>query len=650
MPSINRRQLTTGVAFAALMAFAPRAFAAEIADIIYSGGTILTMKDGAPRAEAVAVKGGRIIATGAAADVMKLKGPNTKLIDLKGRTMLPGFIDPHGHVTLGGLMGLSANLLPPPDGTVNSIAALQGTFRDYIKANAERIKLANVVIGFGYDPAQLKEQRNPTKQELDAVTTEFPVVAIHQSGHIATFNSKALQLAGYTAATPNPPGGVIVRMAGSNEPNGVLEEAAWLGSLSKVFGNIGPTGLVALAKAGIELWSSYGYTTAQEGRATPGLATVLKSMADKGELPIDVAVYLDTSAGKEYTKANVSQNYVSHFRVAGGKLVIDGTPQGFTAWRDRPYYDPVGNYPPDYKGVHDVSNQEVMDTYEWSYANGIQVLTHSNGEGASDLLIAAIKNAQKKYGKLPVRPVLIHGQFQREDQVDSFVEMGVFPSLFPMHCYYWGDWHRDHTVGPVHGDNISPTGWYRKRGSMFTTHSDAPVTYPDTMRVLSATVNRRTRSGDILGPAQRVPADVALKAMTLWAAVQYGEEANKGSIEVGKIADFVILTKDPTATDPDKLDDIKVAETIKEGISVYVASPEKLQKKASLGKGMDNPVSDFLNVLMAQRELKELPPEQRTAEKRLEIASSPLEMGCVGNIVFDITRTILGDEDALDLA
>jgi hypothetical protein len=147
-----------------------------------------------------------------------------------------------------------------------------------------------------------------------------------------------------------------------------------------------------------------------------------------------------------------------------------------------------------------------------------------------------------------------------------------------------------------------------------------------------------------------VPADVALKAMTLWAAVQYGEEANKGSIEVGKIADFVILTKDPTATDPDKLDDIKVAETIKEGISVYVASPEKLQKKASLGKGMDNPVSDFLNVLMAQRELKELPPEQRTAEKRLEIASSPLEMGCVGNIVFDITRTILGDEDALDLA
>lgn len=649
MPSINRRQLTTGVAFAALMAFAPRAFAAEIADIIYSGGTILTMNDRAPRAEAVAVKGGRILAAGASADVMKLKGPNTKLIDLKSRTMLPGFIDGHGHMTIGGLMGVCAILLPPPDGGGNSIAALQGILRDFIKAQPERIKAANVVIGFGYDQAQLKELRHPTKQELDAVTTEYPIMAIHQSGHIAAVNSKALQLAGYSATTPNPNGGVIQRMAGSNEPNGVLEETAFWGAMPKIIGTIGATGLTALAKAGAELWASFGYTTAQEGRATPALSNVLKSLGDKGELLIDVAAYGDAVDGRDFIKANASSKYVNHYRVAGGKIVIDGTPQGFTAWRDRPYYDPVGDYAPDYKGVHDLSNQDVIDTFDWAYANGIQVITHSNGEGASDLLIAAIKNAQKKHGKLPVRPVLIHGQFQREDQVDSFVEMGVFPSLFPMHCYYWGDWHRDHTVGPVHGDNISPTGWYRKRGSMFSTHHDAPVTYPDSMRVLAATVNRRTRSGDILGPAQRVPAEVALKAMTLWVAHQYGEENEKGSIEVGKLADFVILTKDPTATDPDKLDEIKVVETIKEGTSVYVASPEKLQKKASLERGMGSPVSDFFTLLMAQRELKELPPEQRTAEKRLEIASSPFEMGCVGNIVFDIQRTILGDEGALDL-
>ena len=203
-------------------------------------------------------------------------------------------------------------------------------------------------------------------------------------------------------------------------------------------------------------------------------------------------------------------------------------------------------------------------------------MTHANGEAASDLLIAAIKDAEASHEPADRRPVLIHGQFLREDQVDAFKRLNVFPSLFPMHTFYWGDWHRDRTVGPTNADNISPTGWLVKRGMKFSSHHDAPVAFPDSMRVLDATVTRRSRSGDIIGPDQRVDVITALKAMTIWPAYQHFEEKEKGSLEVGKLADLVILSDDPTAINPEKLDQIKVLQTIKEGRQVYAAgNPEK---------------------------------------------------------------------------
>ena len=286
--------------------FVSGAHAAETADIIYSGGPILTMDDANPRAEAVAIKDGRILAVGTAGDVMALKGAGTTMVDLGGRTLLPGFIDAHGHVTMGGLQAASANMLPPPDGTNSDIAQIQQNLRDWAAANADLVKQVNLILGFGYDESQLKEQRPPNRQELDAVSTTYPVVVVHQSGHIAAFNSKALELVGYTAATPDPEGGVIRREEGSQQPNGVVEEVAWISVLPKVLGNVGATGMKALAKAGTELWASFGYTTAQEGRATPGIANVLKAVAAEGGLKIDVVSYVDVLVDRDYVKANQS--------------------------------------------------------------------------------------------------------------------------------------------------------------------------------------------------------------------------------------------------------------------------------------------------------------------------------------------------------
>ena len=216
---------------------------------------MITIDDAAPRAEAVAVKDGKILAVGRKEDVLKTQGANTKLVDLGGRAMLPGFVDAHGHVFGGGMQALAANLLAPPDGEVRDIAGLQKTLRDWMAANKAAVDKIQLVVGFGYDNSQLAELRHPTRDELDAVSRDVPVLVIHQSSHLGCANSKALEIGGITAATPDPEGGVIQRRAGGKEPNGVLEETAMFPLLMKLLGRIGAEGAGQFVRSGSELWA-----------------------------------------------------------------------------------------------------------------------------------------------------------------------------------------------------------------------------------------------------------------------------------------------------------------------------------------------------------------------------------------------------------
>jgi predicted amidohydrolase YtcJ len=618
----------------ALMTAASSAAVAQPADRIWSGGPILTMNDQAMRVEAVAESGGKIVAVGSKADVMKLKGPNTKVIDLKGRTLLPGFIDPHGHMVVGGLQALSANLLAPPDGKITDIPGIVQTMREWIAANKDAIEKTQLIIGFGYDQATLKERRHPTRDELDAISTEIPIMLVHQSAHFGAVNSKALEVAGITAATKDPAGGVIRRKAGTEEPDGVLEELAFASLAFKLLPRVGPSGMEVFAREGARMWARYGYTTAEEGKAMPDVAKLLKRMADEGAFAIDVVAYVDALTDRDYIVANQSRTYTNRFRVGGAKLTIDGALQGFTAWRDKPYYKPVGDFPPGYSGYPSATAEQVMDSVRWASQEKVQLIAHANGERASDLLIAAHTAARARFpDAAALRPVLIHGQAQREDQVESYRRLDVIPSLFPMHTYYWGDWHLDHTVGPEDGANLSPTGWVRKRDMIFTTHHDAPVAFPDSMRVLDATVTREARgSGRIVGPAQRVDVITALKAMTIWAAYQKFEEQTKGSLEVGKLADMVILSTDPTAIDPTKIDEIKVTETIKEGATVFKLDARE-QRKAALmsrpGSDGSNTFARFLQVQAAARDVESLPPALRGPGAARYFLNAAHDKGCV---------------------
>jgi predicted amidohydrolase YtcJ len=633
-----------GVSVLALGVFTLSAEAlAQTADTIYHNGPIITMDNDASLAEAVAVESGEIIAVGTKEKVLATKGNATVLIDLRGRTMLPGFVDAHGHVMGGGLQALSANLLAPPDGEVRDVASLQQTLKDWMAENKRAVDKMQLVVGFGYDNAQLAELRHPARDDLDLVSSEVPICLIHQSGHIVSVNSKALELGGITADTPNPAGGVIQRREDGKEPNGVLEETAAFPLLVKLLERAGPEGSAQFAKAGAELWARFGYTTAQDGRTMPGALATMKSVAEAGEFHIDVISYLDVLIDRELIKREVSQEYQNRFRVAGAKLTIDGSPQGFTAWRDRPYYKPVGNFPPGYSGYASATPQQVGDAIDWAYQNNIQILVHANGEAASDQLLAYIDAARSKHGSQDRRSVLIHGQFLREDQVDALNRLDIMPSLFPMHTFYWGDWHREHTVGPQLADNISPAGWCIRRGMKFSTHHDAPVAFPDSMRVLDATVTRRSRSGDIIGPEHRVDVMTGLKAMTIWPAWQHFEEASKGSIEVGKVADFVILDRNPLEVDPETLDQIKVTETIKEGTTIFTLAAKEKPNALSANDRTSLAFNNLL-LVMSQANSQLSSDHQSARQTRGSVTTPPCAACMCGTLsrLVDLTATSNG--------
>lgn len=542
------------------------------ADTIYFNGNVITLDSNELMAEAVAVKDGKILAVGDNETMMSLSNQDTHQVDLKGKTMLPGFVDGHSHLSGVAIQAVTANLLPPPDGPGQNIAMLQRTLRDFM-ATSEMVKQHSVVIGFNYDDSQLEEGRHPNRHELDAVSTEMPIMITHQSGHIGVYNSKALEMFGINAESDDPSGGIIQREAGSKEPNGVLEENAHFALLYKIIPPFTVKENVAAMKAAEMQYLSNGFTTIQDGKTDPTTLGLMAQYATDGGFTADVVVYADVAGMTDHTILNGplhSGEYVNRFRIGGVKLTFDGSPQGKTAWFTKPYLVAPSGQDASYSGYPAFTDAEALKWYLMAYENNWQMLTHTNGDAAIDQLIKIANQTAKAFPGKDRRTVMIHGQFLREDQIAAIDDLGIFPSLYPMHTFYWGDWHRDSVAGPERAENISPTGWLIDRGVKFSIHSDAPVTFPNSMRILDSAVNRTTRSGAVLGKAQRLRPMDALKAMTIWPAYQHFEESSKGSLEVGKLADMVVLDENPLTVDPVKISAIKVVQTIKEGVSVYI--------------------------------------------------------------------------------
>lgn len=535
------------------------------ADAIYVGGTIVTMSDAQPRAEALAIKDGKILALGARPEVENAhKGATTKTVDLGGRTLMPGFIDGHAHGQQFGMQAVGANLLAPPDGRVNTIDEIVARLKTF--GEGPDVDKTGWIFGVGYDDALLG--RHPTRQDLDKVSTTVPVMATHISGHFAVVNTLGLERIGYDASTSNPEGGVIRREADGKTPNGVLEELA---AIPKMLAAITPTtqeGKDYFLKRGVAMAKSYGYTTLNEGRMFGSMHGAMVDAARRGLLDIDVIGWMDYT-GKSELDTSFSTTYANHYRLGGLKITLDGSPQGRTAWRTQPYLLPPDGQQTGYRGYPAIPDTKQVEAYlDEAYAKGWPVKVHTNGDAAIDQLFAALEPVVTRRGVKPGQTILIHGQFIRPDQVLKLKPLGVFPSMFPMHTFYWGDWYTQ-IVGPEQAQRISPMRAILNTGLHATSHSDAPVALPNLMQVAWATVNRTSRSDVVIGPDERVTPLEAMKMITLWGAEQFGEASSKGSLEPGKRADMVILSDNPLTIDPMRLNAVVVLETIKDGRTVF---------------------------------------------------------------------------------
>ncbi len=547
---------------------------AEPADHVFIGNNIITMTPGfvenrKARPTALAVRGEKIIWMGHRRQADALIGDGTRVHDLGDRSLLPGFIDAHGHLTFLGATVPLANLAPPPVGPVTSFETLTRTLRDYIEAN--QIPDGSWVVGFGYDDSLMDEKDHPDRRVLDAVSTTHPIALVHVSGHLATANSLGLQRAGIDAESADPAGGFIRRYPDSREPTGVLEESAAYPLQAQIMQPRGnPLDMVSSA---LTVYAENGITTVQEGGAQASTLKLLQAAAEADLLNLDVIAYLRVSSDDLTVVDGIPfSRYRNRLKVGGVKMMLDGSPQGKTAYLTEPYHVPPPGQPADYRGYPILADAVVDDMIAAYLDARIPILAHANGDAAADQMINAIGRAA------PVtdhRTVMIHAQTVREDQLDRMRELGIVPSFFSAHVFFWGDWHRDSVLGPARGSRISPTRSAWDREMPFTLHNDAPVVPPDMIRLIWATANRTTRSDQVLGADQRLTTFEALSAVTRMAAYQNFEEAEKGTLEAGKLADLVVLSENPLEMDPADLLELRIEETWSRGAPVFEAESDQ---------------------------------------------------------------------------
>lgn len=564
---------STAIAFVLLAWSGTTLLAADIsaADTIFFGGDIVTVNEAKPTVEALAVKDGLIVAVGDREMIeQEHKDESTKIIDLAGKTLLPGFIDAHSHYINSLSVANQAQVYAPTSGPGKDVESIIATIRKF--AEERKIPKGELIVAYGYDDTVMPDGRLLNRDDLDAAFPENPVRVDHVSMHGTVLNSLALKKYGYSAATETPPGGVIVRKEGTNEPYGLIMETAYL-PVAEQSEAMTPEQEIEAAKAGQMLYAQAGITTAHEGLTHLANFQTMKRASDAGANIIDVVAYpFITDVDKIAAELPVSEwgEYRDRLKIGGVKITIDGSPQGRTAFFTTPYLTggPAGEK--DWKGELTFPQDTINQMVKKVYTIGVPLDLHANGDAAIDAFFNAHEFAAADDLTKDRHVTLVHSQFIRRDQIPKYVKYKVRPSFYTLHTYYFAEAHLANR-GKEQAMYISPMRDAINAGLHPTNHTDFVVAPLDQMFMLWSAVNRISRAGAQIGPDQRVTPLEGLKTMTIWPAEQYGEQDRKGSLEPGKLADLVILDKNPLKVDPMTIKDIKVVETIKEGDTIFRA-------------------------------------------------------------------------------
>ncbi|MGL4874363.1 MAG: amidohydrolase [Clostridium sp.] len=525
---------------------------------IFFNGKILTMENETIY-EAIIIKDGLIEAIGTNSEILNLKTDETSLIDLEGKTLMPAFIDPHSHLTALANTLVLADL--SKSSSFDEIISILSDFKE--KNNIPKDKW---IMGFGYDHNSLIEKEHPTKDILDKISLDNPILIAHASGHMGAINTKALEIFKIDENSENPTGGLIGRVKDSNIPNGYLEENAFM-TLTKLVEKPSLEDMQSFINKAEDLYASFGITTVQDGMTSNSEFYLLNSMSNLNRLKLDVISYIDIKNSKDIliNNKNLVKDYINNYKIGGFKMFQDGSPQGRTAWLTKAYE----GEDKDYVGYPIYSNEEIEDFIKASLDCNVQLLSHCNGDAAADQFISSYEKVLKENNySNNIRPVMVHAQTVRHDQLDKMKNLNMIPSFFIAHINKWGDVHIKN-LGMERASKISPAGYALKLGIPCNFHQDTPVIPPNMLHTVWTAVNRITESGVTLGEDEKISVFDALKGITINAAYEYFEEDKKGTLTKGKLADLVILDKNPLEVPTMEIKDIKVLETIKNGNTVY---------------------------------------------------------------------------------
>ena len=530
---------------------------------VYSGGPILTMNTNNDVVEAIGIEGDRIAAVGSRAEVAEWAGEDARIVDLEERAMVPGFVDAHGHFPGEGVYVNVVDLNSPPIGDVENLDDLV----ELLRGRAADTSAGEWVVGMSYDDTLIAEQRHPTRADLDRVSTEHPVGIIHVSGHLAVANSMALELAGLDRNTEDPVGGVMQR-GPDGELNGVLEENAMNFVQGKVL-TPGPLDSLRVIREGSRLAISQGVTTVQNGFSPEGLIGPFQWLSRLGLIEPRIVIWpgMEVADAVLAGEATLPEAAGPDVWIGAIKIVADGSIQGYTGYLSEPYHVPPGD-DSDFRGYPRVPRDELRERVTRYHAAGMQVAVHGNGDASIEDILDAFEYAFEKHPRQDARPIIIHAQMARPDQLDRMASLDVLPSFFSLHTFYWGDRHRRLFMGPERAARMSPAATALEKGVRFTIHCDAPIVPLEPLRLVWSAVNRQTRSGFIVGPGERISPMQALRAVTIDAAYSMFLDEELGSLEVGKFADLAILSASPL-DDPSAIDRLNVVETIRGGESIY---------------------------------------------------------------------------------
>ena len=526
------------------------------------GSTVLPVDAAFSEAEAVCVRDGRILAVGSEADVRAVAGTDAEVIDRPGATILPGFIEPHAHVLPSALFGpwedLGALRFATVDDVLDQLSSLardQGADGGWI-------------LGRQFDPSLQAGPDELTSDLLDPIAADVPIAVLNASLHFAYVNSAALRAAGISADTPDIDGSPYGRRP-DGSPNGVLKgQAAMLSVLAHNPG-LALADLDGAALAVLRRATSVGVTTICDqgtgGVLGPHDVEVFDTLAAGGEMPCRLRYSVMDLRADGFEQAGISPGHGDELvRATGWKIVSDGSNQGRTGHQRLPY---LGT---DDAGIAYVEPDELRAIVGQRAEQGWQVVVHANGDQAIDDALDAFEalTPGQRAGR---RHRIEHCSILHDDQIARIGAMGLSPSFLIGHVHYWGQAFRDDILGPERAALLDRTASCSAAGITWTIHSDETVTAMGPLRCIENAVTRNLwREPDsVLAPDERVSVEQAIRAMTIDAAWQCHSDHEVGSLEPGKLADFVVLEADPRAVEPARISEIEVRETWLGGRQVF---------------------------------------------------------------------------------